>query len=294
MCLLQRPHLPVELQWEIVLRLKDTPDVHSRHALVSKNFYNWFVNFGLFWKHASLTAYRLLPYLYTRVRLMDTDIAAKFADFMLVRGRPKNVQEVYIGQLVDTVQAANVISECCNITTLTICLPFWPTSRASHDFIRQSLENLHNLRSLSISLVTLTDKAKVDLTKFQTFNQLTHLHLVASVTTSEIIPQGLSGLVNLTHLSLHWFQSGDCITSLQQFLARPSSCILVLWVPDVSLPEKLEKRLVERNLVDQRVVSLVHERYNEYVRKGGFWQYAERLITWRVEKNSKHNLPTAE
>ena len=170
MCYLQRPCLPVELQWEIALWLKDTPDIHSCYALVSKNFYKWFVKFSMFWKHASLTAHRLLPYLYPQVRLMDTDIAAKFVDFMLVRGRPENVQEVYIGQLVEAVQTANVISECCNITTLTICLPFWPTSHASHDFIHQPLKNLCNLRSLSIALVTLTDEAKVDLTKFQAFH----------------------------------------------------------------------------------------------------------------------------
>ena len=294
MCYLQCPRLPVELQWEIALWLKDTPDIHSHYALVSKNFYKWFVKFSMFWKHASLTTHRLLPYLYPQVHLMDTDIAAKFVDFMLVRGRPENVQEVYIGQLVEAVQTANVISECCDITTLTICLPFWPTSRASHDFIRQPLENLRNLQSLSIALVTLTDEAKVDLTKFQAFHRLTHLHLIALVATSEIVPEGLSRLLNLTHLSLHWFQSGDCITSLRQFLARPSSCILILWVPDISLPEKLEKRLVDHNLVDRRVVSLVHERYNEYVRKGGFWEYAERLVTWRAEKNSKHNSPAAE
>ena len=86
MCYLQRPRLPVELQWEIALWLKDTPDIHSRYALMSKNFYKWFVKFSMFWKHASLTAHRLLPYLYPQVHLMDTDIAAKFVDFMLVRG----------------------------------------------------------------------------------------------------------------------------------------------------------------------------------------------------------------
>ena len=114
----------------------------------------------------------------------------------------------------------------------------------------------------------LMDEAKVDLIKFQAFHQLTHLHLIALVATSETVPEGLSRLLNLTHLSLYWFQSGDCITSLRQFLACPSSCILVLWVPGISLPEKLEKRLVDHNLVDQRVVLLVHEQYNEYARKG--------------------------
>ncbi|KAH0839370.1 hypothetical protein J3R83DRAFT_58 [Lanmaoa asiatica] len=297
MCL-QHRSLPVELQWEIALWLKDAPDFHSRYALVSKNFYNWSVKFGMFWRHVSLTIHRLLPYLYPRVRLTETDMAAKFVDFMLVRGRPRNVQEVYIGQLVNPVQAVDVISQCCNIAMLTIRFPSWPTplDHASYDLLLQPLENLHNLRSLSISLVMLTDGTEVDLSEFQVFHQLTHLHLIAPAASREIVPKGLSRLPSLTHLSLHWFQSRDCIACLRRFLAHPSSLsrILVLWVPDISLPKKPERKLVDRNLVDRRVVLLVQERYNEYMRKGGFWQYAERLVAWRVEKNSKWNSPGVE
>ena len=84
MCYLQCPCLPVELQQEIVLWLKGTSDIHSCYALMSKNFYKWFIKFSMSWKHVSLTAHRLLPYLYPQVHLMDTDIVTKFVDFMLV------------------------------------------------------------------------------------------------------------------------------------------------------------------------------------------------------------------
>ena len=229
------------------------------------------------------------------MRLTDTEMAAEFVDFMLERGRPRNVQELHIGQLVNAVQAADVISECRNITALTIRFPFWPTAPANHDLLRP-LKNLHNLKSLSIALVMLTDETEIDLSKFQIFHQLTHLHLIASAAACEIIPEGLSRLPNLTHLSLHWFQSGDCITCLRRFLARPSSHILVLWVPGITLLEKLERRLVEHNLVNCQVVLFVYEQYNEYMRKGngGFWQYAEQLVAWRIAKNSKCNLPAVE
>ena len=234
---------------------------------------------------------RLLPYLYPKVRLTDTGMAADFVDFMLERGRPRNVQELYIGRLVNAVQAADVISECHDITTLTIRYPFWPTAQASRDLLLQPLKNLHNLKSLSIALVTLTDETEIDLSEFRIFHQLTHLHLIVSPASCQIVPEGLSKLPNLTHLSLHWSQSGGCIACLRRFLAQPSSRILVLWVPGIVAPERLERRLVEHRLVDRRVVLFTHERYNEYMRRGngGFWQYAERLVAWRVAKDSKYN-----
>lgn len=231
---------------------------------------------------------RLLPNLYPRVRLTNTEMAADFMDFMLEWGRPRNVQELYIGQLVNVIQAADVISKCRNITALTIHFPFWPAASASHNLLLQPLKNLHNLKSLSITLAMLSDETEIDLSKFQNFHQLTHLHLITPDFSSETIPEGLLKLPNLTHLSLHWFQSRDCITCLRRFLARPSSRTLVLWVPGIALPEKLERRLVDHNLVDQRVVLFKQEQYNGYMRKGngGFWQYAKRLVAWRIEKNS--------
>lgn len=215
--------------------------------------------------------------------------AEEFVDFILTgpQGLASYVQDVYLDWAVGTVAAADVLGLCPNISTLTLR----PTLRIREEDeevnpLLEPLDKLVHLRSLYITLWSLTEDFIIHLPDLHFFRRLTHLHLHLNDMNWQTWPLGLNELTETTHLSLFWLMCRFSVSSLRGFLTLPGVQVVVIWITSDQSVRRLWEWLTLVNFRDARIVCL---RYPSFRSPGsnGFWDFVEGIVNERHQNNSK-------
>ena len=99
-------------------------------------------------------------------------------------------------------------------------------------------------------LATVVSEEHVILPEFVWFNRISQLHLNVSWASLDSVPEGLSNLANLTHLSMFWATSRLCTSGLVQFLEKGTTVVLILWINNIVMESTIHKDLHLRGLAD--------------------------------------------
>ncbi|KAF8121235.1 hypothetical protein EV363DRAFT_1186878 [Boletus edulis] len=258
MCL-HHPCLPLELEREIFLTLKDNPDVY-RYMLVAKRVQVW-----------------LQPYISYKIVLPNEPRAEKFLEFLHLHPRPSDykVTALFMGPSVNVRTAALILPRCQTLTTLIIRFSYRYIACAIRNPLYHVFLALKNLRCLYIGLTTLPISRMLYLPSIEVLNRLSHLHLLSSEAASFTVPLGFAFLTNLTHLSMSWAVGRSCTDHLLLFLNKSSCAVLIQWIDNNHSPAFVEENLRRWELVDRRIVVMsIH--LKEHCREGkDMWSFAE-------------------
>jgi hypothetical protein len=232
-----------------------------------------------------LTSNRLEPYVYHIVRLSGDNKARAFLEGVGERSRALYVVKLIIGMEVSIPSMVKVLTICQNVEELAIkpCLRY--VTRRSINPLLGPMENLLQMKTIYTEVVTVPGEEHVPLPDFTWFNRLSRLHLNVSWASLESVPDSISTLQNLTHLSMFWITSRHCTSELKKFLEKGTTVVLIIWINDWVMESAIQKDLHLRGLKGNRVVLFRSSLMCEYMAAGGFWMSAEKVVKWRVDNN---------
>ncbi|KAF8440920.1 hypothetical protein L210DRAFT_870476 [Boletus edulis BED1] len=253
------PRLPVELQHSIVMMLKDKHDVH-RYAHIAK------------WTYALM---------YHTVRLWHERIAITLLMHIKECIFAQHVADLYIRRSVTIHTTVEIIRLCQNLTILTLKFPLHYITNAVKNPLLAPLNGLQKLKILYMLLASMPLDHYINLLDFERFRHISHLHLGSSLGAEITIPQGLTSLLHLTHLSLHWSISRYCALNLRAFLSSDLMVILIIWMTNCMLELIVKCNLTLQGLANSQVVLFRVLLMAEYISDGDFWGYSELIMKWR-------------
>ncbi|KAI9567110.1 hypothetical protein HD554DRAFT_2039797 [Boletus coccyginus] len=271
---------PVELQWEIIMYLKDDPNT-VRYALVAKHFYDW-----------------LAPYMYHIVELCGEIQALGFLHWLQggLEHRRHQVKKLIVGRTVRMPMLANILDQCQALTSLEVRSSYYPQSNPETNPLLDPLDGLMNLTHMYISLAAYSEYATFPLPVFEVFRRLTHLHL-SPWAVWKGSPIGFAELPGLTHLSLPFSlltAKRSCAQAVQAFLKKESTWVVILWLTRLEFATVIERALRNAGIGGRRVVLFYYWARKSYeLEDGGFWRRAEKVIAWREQNPDKSNDPLA-
>ena len=191
------------------------------------------------------------------------------------------IRRLYLGEVVQEGPGARILDICKGVTDLTLNTTCF--SRLTENRILAPLEALP-LTYLSMSLSALFYRQHAHLLNLQITRSITHLHLTDVWATWKGVNVGLTGLTQLSHLSLRWSMYNSNFDMLREVLESTNLKVLVLWKREYADEyDELVSCLSHEGLEDRRVVFLDSRQYVLYLVYGGFWGYAEDLVEWREE-----------
>lgn len=194
----------------------------------------------------------------------------------------EHIASLYLGMLVTIPTITQILRLCGNLTELSLQSAIHFIAEASKNPLTEPMCSLWHLKKLHIGLASVPTSHYAFLPDFQLFRCITHLHLAGGVGTGLTIPDGISRLLNLTHLSLHWGTSLGCGHTLRAFLKRQSTVVLILWTSSILSVAEVESNLLGQGLAQLRVVLFKMVLVPEFMSAGGFWPYTERVVQWQV------------
>ena len=162
-------------------------------------------------------------------------------------------------------------------------------ARGSINPLLGPMSNLLWIKTMYTELATVAGEEHVILPDFVWFNRLSHLHLSISSASLDSVPEGLSSLANLTHLSMFWTTSRSCTSELVRFLEKDSTVVLIIWINDLAMESSVQRDLRSRGLQDPRVVIFRSCLMGAYMAARGFWKSAEHVVKWRVDNEGMCN-----
>ena len=151
------------------------------------------------------------------------------------------------------------------------------------------MSNLLQIKTMYMELATVAGEEHVILPDFVWFNHLSHLHLSISSASLDSVPEGLSSLANLTHLSMFWTMSCSCTSELVRFLEKDSMVVLIIWINNLAMESSVQRDLRSQGLQDPRVVIFRSCLMGTYMATRGFWKSAEHVVKWRVDNEGMCN-----
>ncbi|KAI9459292.1 hypothetical protein HD554DRAFT_2177052 [Boletus coccyginus] len=227
----------------------------------------------------------LEPVLYHTVDLASERVASKFLSS--VQHRPtfakSKVIVLRLGMALRMETACQILDICQGIQDLTIRPP---SHLLTVNPLLRPLDALTRLFSLSIDLSSVFNHRIIFLPNIKIFHHITHLHITnawAIWTGSSI---GVDQLAKITHVSLCLSNTRTQPDVLKSILARDGFKVLVLWRRPFATYNESQDFLEGCGLVDKRIVVFNSTLFFYYMKDGGFWKYAERLIEWRERTNA--------
>ena len=227
-----------------------------------------------------LTSSRLEQYLYHEVWLTSDHKARAFLVVVSEDVWALCVVKLCFTMLVRLSSMVEVLTLCQNVEDLAIKSSIHYIPWRAKNPLLVPLRNLLRIKTMFTDLATVASGGHVILPEFVWFNHISQLHLNISWALWGSVPQGLSNLANLTHLSIFWATSHLCTSRLVQFLEKGMTVVLILWINDIVMESTIHKDLCLRGLADVRVVLFRSCLMGEYMAAGGFWKYAERIVQW--------------
>ena len=193
-----------------------------------------------------------------------------------------------MGVSVNVNTAALILLRCKKLTTLTIHFTYRHISCSVKNPMYLPLLELKDLQYLYIGLTALYTKHIVILPKIEFIKYPTHIHLSSSRAASISIPRGFAGLANLTHLSMSWAIGRSCTSDLREFLQKSSSVVLIQWYDEHHSLSDVKTNLINRGLVDQRIVVLGTSLLMYHENNQTIWLFAQRIVQWRSVNKGKN------
>ena len=230
-----------------------------------------------------LTSNRLEPYVYHVVWLSNDNKARAFLAVVTEGSRALHIVKLIFEMPVSIPSMVEVLTLCRNVEDLAIKTNLRYLTCHSSNPLLEPMSNLLRIKTMYTELATVPGKEHIILPEFVWFNRLSRLHLNLSWVSLESVPEGLSSLPNLTHLSMFWTASRLCTSELVQFLKKETTVALILWISDGAMESAIQRDLRLRGLQDARVVVFQSSLMGGYMAAGGFWKYAERITKWRVD-----------
>ncbi|KAF8419790.1 hypothetical protein L210DRAFT_3655102 [Boletus edulis BED1] len=258
----------MEVQREIFLMFRDRRDVH-RYAHVAKKMHVW-----------------LEPYVYRVVRLRGDNSVRKFLAVVAEGSQALSTKKLVLCRAVSISNVVQVLTLCRNVEDLAMQHSLRYIARHSINPLLQPMSNLLRIKTMYTELATVAGEEHVILPDFVWFTRLSHLHLSISWPSLDAVPEGISTLANLTHLSMFWTTSRSCTTELVRFLEKDSTVVLIVWVNEWAMESPIQRDLRLRGLQDSQVVIFRSCLMDEYMAAGGFWKYAESVVKWRVDNKA--------
>ncbi|KAF8430680.1 hypothetical protein L210DRAFT_818690, partial [Boletus edulis BED1] len=175
--------LPMEVQCEIFLMFRDRRNVH-RYAHVVKKMHVW-----------------LEPYVYRVVRLHGDNSVRKFLAVVAEGSQALSTKKLVLCRAVSISNVVQVLTLCRNVEDLAMQHSLRYITHHSINPLLQPMSNLLRIKTMYTELATVAGEEHVILPDFVWFTCLSHLHLSISWPSLDAVPEGISTLANLTHLS---------------------------------------------------------------------------------------------
>ena len=165
----------------------------------------------------ALTSDRLEQYVYHDIQLSSNYKAKAFLAVVSKDVWALHVVRLFFMMLVSLSSMIEVLALCWNVEDLAIksSLRYLPCPVRNPLLV--PLSNLLRIKTMFTELATVTGEEHIILPEFVWFNHLSQLHLSLSWASLDSVPEGLSSLLNLTHLLMFWATSRLCT------IASPSS-----------------------------------------------------------------------
>ncbi|KAG6379443.1 hypothetical protein JVT61DRAFT_11919 [Boletus reticuloceps] len=227
-----------------------------------------------------LTPNRLEPYVYRVVRLRGDNSVRKFLAVVAEGSQALSTKKLVLCRAVSISNVVQVLTLCRNVEDLAMQHSLRYIAHHSINPLLQPMSNLLRIKTMYTELATVAGEEHVILPDFVWFTRLSHLHLSISWPSLDTVPEGISTLANLTHLSMFWTTSRSCTTELVRFLEKDSTVVLIVWVNEWAMESPIQRDLRLRGLQDSRVVIFRTCLMDEYMAAGGFWKYAESVVKW--------------
>ena len=152
--------------------------------------------------------------------------------------------------LVSLFSMVEVLALCWNVEDLAIKSSLHYLPCPARNPLLVPLSNLLRIKTMFTKLATVAGKEHIILPEFVWFNHLSQLHLSLSWDSLDLVSEGLSSLLNLTHLLMFWATSCLCTSELLHFLETRMAVVLILWINDIVMESDIHRDLCLRGLED--------------------------------------------